>query len=72
MAKGKRKKKAIVELVLIEFKCSNHKKNILIEAKNLEWCGHSDLCDLCGSHGSIEVSFKCPCGETHTVELDSW
>ena len=29
-------------------------------------------CELCGSHGSLEVDIKCKCGKTHTVELKSW
>lgn len=70
--KKKRKTKAVVELASMKFKCSNYKEEIVIKATDLGWYGRSDLCELCGSHGSIEVNFKCLCGERHHMELDSW
>lgn len=32
-----------------------------------------DECDLCGSHGHISVTLKCPkCGEFFEVEIQTW
>lgn len=33
---------------------------------------NSQECDMCGSHGAIELSFSCECGEHHYIELNSW
>lgn len=33
---------------------------------------HSDQCDMCGSHGEVELSVDCPCGKDHDIIMSSW
>jgi rubrerythrin len=61
----------MVELMSIKIRCSGKTK--LVSEKDLIWGGSSDECDMCGSHGSVTVDFRCPiCGKNHTIEVDGW
>lgn len=70
MAKKKPKRKA--ELKSISIYCPNKKRIVSVPLVNLSWSADDSECEMCGSHGSVEVEFECKCGKSHSIELDSW
>lgn len=61
-----------LKMVNALFTCPNLGKNVTIAFSDLEWDHDSADCDLCGSHGHLEVSFKCQCGKNHSLRISEW
>ena len=61
------------ELIALKVMCPVADKTVTILVQDLEWETDSGECELCGSHGSVDVSFKCGgCGKNHRINLKSW
>lgn len=40
---------------------------------NYSFSGSESECEICGSHGSVNVCIMgCECGKTHDIQLSSW
>ena len=52
--------------------CPTLKKTVVVKQEQLSWGSSESPCELCGSHGDIEVDVECQCGKSHTIELHSW
>ena len=70
--KTKAKKKEVsLESIVINFTCDGVGGGVAVEA--CDFHSSESECDLCGSHGSMSVDFKCTvCGNYHTIELKEW
>jgi len=64
------KKKATLESIKI--RCPKTDKLVTVSSKKLTWYANNSECEMCGSHGHIEVSVNCSCGKTHDIELYEW
>jgi predicted RNA-binding Zn-ribbon protein involved in translation (DUF1610 family) len=62
----------VSKLESLKFVCGSCGKTNLINSDNVSFYADSSECDLCGSHGSIEINTICPCGKSLTVEPYSW
>ena len=60
------------DLLVLNVMCPNLEKRVSVKVADIDFTGHSDECEMCGSHGGVELSFFCKCGNTHEVELSSW
>lgn len=72
-----KKKELIRELASLDitYVCPNLKKEITVKAPsgNLSFTGSSDECEICGSHGSVDLCiYNCECGVSHDICLNSW
>ena len=52
--------------------CPKLGKNVTVSFSDIEFSSWLSDCDCCGGHGSVDMSFKCKCGQTHDIELNSW
>lgn len=59
-------------MVNATFFCPDLGENVEIKFDELEWDYDSADCELCGSHGHLEVSFKCRCGKNHSLRISEW
>ena len=64
------KKIAILKNILVY--CPKLEKNVTVASESLSWRGYKADCDMCGSHGGVEVDFQCKCGGNHKIELNVW
>lgn len=65
------KEKALLNYVV--FFCLSCQKETKVAGEEVHYASYSDECELCGSHGSTELSYTCQhCGNSHTVEVNSW
>ena len=60
------------KMISIKFWCPVKKKNFEINWDQIFVSHADDPCDLCGSHGYVEMDVSCPCGMSHTVSLSKW
>jgi hypothetical protein len=60
-----------VHEIVIEFTC-REKGLQRTKVSEHDFTSYDQECEICGSHGSMEVDLKCECGKTHCVELKSW
>lgn len=67
-----REKAASARLVALEVFCEKTGRNERIEIDAAYFTASDQECETCGSHGSIEVEFKCACGKGHTIEIRGW
>lgn len=51
----------------ITFICPTRQFTKTIEFEKVSFWGDYADCDLCGSHGRIEMQIECSCGKTHDV-----
>ena len=65
-------KKDESKVLRIEIFCGNLDKNVSVDISKLYFSGYESECELCGSHGSVNVSVECECGKTHDIQLNSW
>lgn len=63
-----KKKKAEIKGIYVQ--CPKGERPFLVEDFYV-WESSSE-CDLCGSHGTVSLEFKCPCGKSHEVEIKEW
>lgn len=65
-------KKDESKVIGIIYFCDILKKEIV--SKDIEsLTSHSQECDICGSHGSINFFItNCECGNFHDIEIKSW
>ena len=73
----KKKKELIRELpsINITYICPNLNKEITLVAPsgNVSFTSISGECELCGSHGSVDLSiYTCECGISHEIRLNDW
>lgn len=55
------------------FTCVKCEKVNTTSLENMSGYGDSSDCELCGSHGSVEINFHCAeCGKYYTIEINSW
>ena len=60
-----------VEPLSIRFSCNDQEFDLPVD--QLFFGATYQECEICGSHGNVEVGFVCPvCKQYHTVELYSW
>ena len=60
-------------VLTLTYKCSKTKKNVTVELKSSDFSASSSECEVCGSHGEVEIYWDCTsCGKSHTIELKSW
>lgn len=65
-------KKVESKVLAVEIFCENLEKNVTVDISKLYFLGSESECELCGSHGSVNVSVNCECGKNHSIELSSW
>ena len=66
-----KKKVNVVSFKEMIFLCDG--SEVIVKADDISSLSHEEECDLCGSHGEVEVGFTCPlCGNYHEVKLLSW
>lgn len=67
-------KKTKAEAVLrnVEILCPTNNQALTVPAERASFWADSYECEGCGSHGSVEVTVTCPCGNYHKIELYSW
>ena len=66
-----KKKVNVVSFKEMIFLCDG--SEVIVKADDISILSHEEECDLCGSHGEVEVDFTCPlCGNYHEVKLLSW
>jgi hypothetical protein len=60
-------------VVSMKIECGNCKWRFTEDTEKLSIMGYDHECELCGSHGSVEVNVTCPkCHKDLTVEIRSW
>lgn len=66
-----RKKKSENKFILIKLMCG-HCGEVFISSEP-RWRGWANDCEMCGSHGGVEVTGHCPkCTKEVTVEVYGW
>jgi hypothetical protein len=71
MKKEIRNKK--VSIIGIKIYCPTLAKNVIVKKESLYWSGGESECEMCGSHGSVDVVInKCVCGKKHEICLRDW
>lgn len=64
-------KKDASKLVDITIYCDVLKKNVVV--KDYHISSTSSECETCGSHGDVTLNvYKCECGKSHDIEINSW
>lgn len=66
-------RKAILKGVIVKYYCPYLGKVLTKTIQpdyDLEYS--SNECDICGSHGYVQVDFKCKCGNRHELSLKNW
>ena len=71
MSKLKDDNTRIVDLS-IKYHCGYLEKELTKKISLDDISSWDSPCDLCGSHGSVEVWFKCECGKNHEIQIKSW
>ena len=65
-------KEGIVRLDKLVFFCEKAGE-VIVKTAAASFMGGESECEICGSHGSVEVTFWCDaCKKNHKVELRSW
>lgn len=70
MAKTKKDK---TKFLSVKIHCSNLNEDVELDLSQVHYSSSESECELCGSHGSVELKvYKCKCGKSHNIELNSW
>lgn len=60
------------EFMSIKVKCVCGKV-LELSPTYVDFTGHENECESCGSHGAVRVGFMCSeCKKYHDIELSSW
>jgi hypothetical protein len=72
MKRTKEKETGVVgKVVAVTILCPNLNTNVVVTDYSIS--ASESECDLCGSHGEINLSvMKCECGKMHEIEISSW
>jgi hypothetical protein len=71
MTKKKKKTEASLTKMTVYYTCDGIPSSADFDSYDLS--SSESECDLCGSHGSMTLSFKCPqCENHHNFELKEW
>lgn len=62
--------KPVVERYMIL--CPKLRKEVSVDARDIYVYTTSRDCEHCGSHGRVELSFSCECGEDHSITIKEW
>jgi len=54
------------------YTCPTDNKEYVVKFNLVEILKTFEPCDICGSHGEITMSVKCPCGDTHDIKVEGW
>ena len=57
--------------IMIKFYCRKSGRQSVEVSRHAFSFGEQE-CEMCGSHGHLNVDVKCGCGKTHNIELKSW
>ena len=52
--------------------CAKLLKEVIVAGDDVLWLATNQPREVCGSHGSIEATFKCECGHWHTIKIKDW
>jgi hypothetical protein len=62
---------ATAKILSVEAQCPKGHVTQLGESVNVT--GWEQDCELCGSHGGVELDFVCAeCNKSYTIDLNSW
>lgn len=57
----------------ISFTCASCSKAVRVTMDNISWDSKDQDCEICGSHGNVNMCVACPsCNYFFDVELSSW
>lgn len=66
-----KKPKIEATLVSIQIKCGE--VTVTVPVENASFYGSNQECEMCGSHGYVEINVTCPnCGGDHTIRVREW
>ena len=61
-----------IKISQLKIKCGNRRPR-LYDFKDITMSATEEDCELCGSHGNIEMEFKCKdCGKHHAMKIKEW
>jgi len=61
------------EMIKATFACTHCQEDNEMTMQDISFSGSSSECELCGSHGSVDMSLTCQhCGQWFDIELSSW
>ena len=69
-----RRKEAVIEnvILILKYTCDGTEVETELHVQS-DLTSSEQACDLCGSHGSIEIDIKCKhCGRYHVIKLKEW
>ena len=60
-------------LVSVRITCPKDGRKYTIKSDGVDPNGWEQDCDVCGSHGGVELVITCSgCGKEHVIELSGW
>lgn len=65
--------RAELKKITVRFFCPGCERVVSAAVTEHDFSFGEHACDLCGSHGNLDVDVKCPkCGGTHEINLRGW
>lgn len=68
----KKSPKMEFECIVVRYKCGEDRVEAVLQSHDIS--SSSQECELCGSHGSVEITVtKCPkCKQYHEFTINEW
>jgi transposase len=65
-------KQATLKSITLSYYCKKLKKKFKRVVDEHDFSFSESSCEMCGSHGNLQVEIECPCGKKHEFEIQGW